>query len=266
MNNKIGVGVITCRAENRFKECIKQIPPVDELVIVNDGPEYPPSIYPSNAEVIQHSKNKSVGISKNDALRYLIQKGCKHLFLVEDDMLIQHEKVFEHYINAAEGSGIWHLNFGYHGPANMTPDGHPHPRQIVEYEKGPAIALNVHCVGSFTYFLTSVIKAVGYYDEHYVNAWEHVSHTMRIIDAGLHTPFWWFADVADSYNYIKEYASSEVSSVIRKDEAWQKNMREGMEFFKHKHKFYPTQIPDTPQPDVMNILETLEKNYSRKVL
>lgn len=266
MNNKIGVGVITCNAQERYEECIKKIPNVDTIVIVNDGTAYPTSVYPKGAEVIQHTRNKTVGISKNDALRYLIQHKCDHIFLVEDDMLIQNENVFTHYIHAAEGSGIWHLNFGYHGPANLDQNGNPNPRQIVEYDNGPAIALNPNCVGSFTYFLKNVVKQVGYYDERFKNAWEHVSHTKRIIEANLHPPFWWFADVADSYEYIKEYASSEVSSVIRKDEAWHQNMREGMELYRHIHGTYPTQTPDTSPEAVMVKLTELENNYARKVL
>ncbi len=266
MKNKIGVGVITCNAQERFETCIKSIPNVDKLVIVNDGNPYTGSVYPDDAQVIQHDRNKCVGISKNDAMRELVQSKCDHIFLVEDDMIIKNPDVFTHYIHAAEGSGIWHLNFGYHGPANLDQDGNPNPRQIVEYDNGPSIALNPNCVGSFTYFLKSVIKNVGYHDEHFKNAWEHVEHTNRIIKAGLHPPFWWFADVADSYDYITEYASSEVNSVIRKDEAWQKNMQEGMVWYKKKHGFYPTQTPDTPPQNVMAILEGIENNYARKVL
>ena len=72
--------------------------------------------------------------------------------------------------------------------------------------------------------------------------------------------------MADSYEYIREYASSEVNSVIRKDAAWQTNMREGMEFFKHLHGAYPIHIPDTHPQEVMKTLENIEKNYARKVL
>jgi len=266
MNNKIGVAVITCNGQERFESCIKTIPNVDKLVIVNDGIPYPNNVYPSGAEIIQHSKNKSVGISKNDGMRYLIQNDCQHIFLIEDDMLIQNAEVFIKYIHAAESSGIWHLNFGYHGPANMTQDGKPNPRQIVEYNNGTSIALNLHCVGAFSYFLKGVIKQIGYHDEHFNNCWEHCSETLKVIEAGLHPPWWWFSDVADSYNYIKEYASSEANSVIRKDDAWQKNMREGMEYFKHLHGNYPTQIPDTHPQEVMKKLEIIEKNYARKVL
>ena len=265
MKNRIGIGVITCNGRERFAECIKTIPNVDELVIVNDGDPYPNDMYPKNAEIIQHSRNKCVGISKNDAMRYLIQHDVDHLFLIEDDMMIQNPDVFTHYIHGAEGSGIWHLNFALHGPANMK-DGKPNPRQIVEYENSPSIALYPNCVGAFSYFLKNIIKNVGYFNEHYINAFEHVEHTYRIIKLGLHPQFWWFADIADSYNYIKEYASSEVNSVIRKDEKWHKNFREAMEFYKHTHGHYPTNTPDTHPQKVLETLNQLEVNYARKVL
>ena len=122
MNNKIGVGVVTYKRPKFFKKCIDSIPNVDTIAVVNDGYTYDLSLYPSDIkELIHHTKNKGVGISKNELLRYLIQDGCQHIFLVEDDMLITNPKVFEEYIKLAAATGIWHLNFGYHGPANKYP-------------------------------------------------------------------------------------------------------------------------------------------------
>ena len=39
-----------------------------------------------------------------------------------------------------------------------------------------------------------------------------------------------------------------------------------MEWYKHKHGWYPQQTPQTPPQNVMAILEGIEKNYARKVL
>ncbi len=268
MKNKIGVGVITCNGIERFKQSISTIPNVDCLVVVNDGNPYPNEIYPKNAEVIQHSKNMSVGVAKNDALRYLMKQDCDHLFLAEDDMLITNPEVFIAYIKAAEASGIWHMNFGYHGPANFKPGqyGIKNPRQVVDYENGIEIALNPHCVGSFSYYLRGIIKTIGYFDERFVNAFDHVENTYKIIKMGLHPPFWWFADIANSDQYIKEQASSDVNSVIHKDEKWKQNFQQACAWFKHKHGYYPTEIPDTPPDKVLEILNTLQKNYARKTL
>jgi glycosyltransferase involved in cell wall biosynthesis len=264
MNNKIGVGVVTYKRPEFFQKCINSIPSVDTLVVVNDGDPYDPSLYPSTVkEVIQHTKNKSVGLSKNELLRFLIQDGCEHIFLVEDDMLIKNQEVFNEYIKLAAATGIWHMNFGYHGPANKKPDGTKNPRLVVEYKNGVKLALNAHCVGSVSYYQRGVIKHIGYMDEKFINCWEHVEHTNRIIQAGLHPPFWWFADLANSDEYITEQASSEINTTIQRTPEWIKNFHEGAAWYAHKHGHIPTKTPDTAPDRVTNILKMLHKNYSK---
>ena len=103
-------------------------------------------------------------------------------------------------------------------------------------------------------------------DERFINAWEHCEHTYRAIKEGLHPPWWWFADLANSDQYIQELASSEVNSVIRKTDAWHRNMQEGTAWFKVKHGFTPTAIPDTHPDVVIKKLEEIQANYARKVL
>jgi len=281
MKNKIGVGYITCNAQDRVKQTLQLIPNVDELIIVNDGDPYNNDIY-CGKQVIQHTKNKGVGISKNDAMRHLIQKDCDHIFIIEDDVIIKDEKVFEQYIKTAEVSGIWHMNYALQGPANrkQTKQGpmqinkrheleqtsEPNPRQIVEYSNDINVALYPNCVGAFTYFIRGVIKAVGYHDERLnKNCWEHCDLTYRIIKAGLHPNWWYFADIDKSWEYLDNIPDCMQKSVIAKEAEWNTNLREGMEYFKHKHGFYPQQIPDTKQEKVMEMLEQIEKNYARKL-
>lgn len=264
MKNKIGVAIITCNRQEFFKKCINSLgDAVDSLVVINDGDAYPNDDYPSNVEVIQHSVNKYIGISKNEALRYLMQDDCDHLFIVEDDIFVRDKNVFQRYIDTAKETGIWHLNFAYHGPGNMQ-NGQPRPREIVEYNNGIEISLNANIIGAFSYYYKGIIKNIGYIDERFKNSWDHVEHTYRIIKAGLHPPFWWFADIGNSINYIGDQDQNLNNSVIRKSTEWQKNMQEGAAWFAHKHGMLPTQTPDTPKDNVMAILETIEKNYSKK--
>lgn len=281
--HKIGVAVITYNRINYFKTCINSIPSVDNLVVINDGDPYPDDTYPKHVtEVIQHTKNKSVGVSKNEALRYLIQNKCDSLFTIEDDMEVLRPDVFEAYIKAASASGIWHLNYGPGSPFNREQDPeilkldlagrhllNKHspikPRLIVEYKNGSKIALYQHSVGMFTYFHRGVIKNIGYHDEHYHNAFEHVCLTYEIIKKGLHPPFWWFADLYDSTQYVREIEGAIENSTIAKDKTqWEKNVREAAMWFRHKHGVFPAQIPDSNMEEVTKTLKNIQKNYALK--
>ena len=156
MSNKIGVGIVTCNREDFFFKSYRSMPldVIDELVVVNDGEPYTNT--PRKGHYIQHKTNKCVGVSKNDAIRYLTEKECDHIFIIEDDIVVKDDSVFEKYIKTAEASGLWHLMYGYHGPANKV-DGKPTPRVVVDYgdEK---VALNRHCVGAFCYYYKGIIK------------------------------------------------------------------------------------------------------------
>jgi GT2 family glycosyltransferase len=284
ISNKIGVGCVTYKRPQYFKQCINSIPNVDTLVVVNDGDPYDSSIYPKNIkEIIQHDHNKSVGVSKNELMRYLIQDGCTHIFLMEDDMEIIQPNVFEEYIKAASASGIWHLNYGPGSPYNRVQDPtllkadlegrhllNSHapikPRLITEYKNGSKIALYQHSVAMFTYFHRGVIKNVGYHDERFHNAWEHVELTYRIIKAGLHTPFWWFADLYDSTQYLREIEGAIAnSSIANNKEQWKKDVSEGAAWYKHIHGHYPAQVPDTTPERVGEILKSIKNNYARDI-
>ncbi len=268
MKNKIGVGVVTYKRPDYFKTCINSVPNVDTLVVVNDGDPYDASLYPSKVkEVIQHKKNKSVGVSKNELMKYLIDDGCEHIFILEDDISIINQAVFTNYIKAAEASGIWHMMFGYHGPGNKNQvTGTPAPKHIIDY-KDAKIALNHNCVGAFCYYLRSVITQVGYIDERFFNAWDHLEHSYRIAKAGLLPGYWWWPDVADSYTMIADQDPSLRNSVIRKnDDTFQRSFMDGAEWFKALHGAYPTQIPEIPFGDVVQNVKAIKHNYARKVL
>ena len=145
MENKIGVGIVTC---NRPDFLVKLLDSISyrndvEFVIVNDGG--PIDIKGYNYYIINNETNLGVGKSKNKAMQHLLDKGCDYIFIIEDDMLILNDAVFEQYIKAHKKTGIHHFMFGYHGPANKNgiSGGPPCPRLIVDYGD-QKIALNQH--------------------------------------------------------------------------------------------------------------------------
>jgi GT2 family glycosyltransferase len=272
----IGVGIVTYERPDLFKRLFESIIPcielIDRLIIVqdrkNDDTEelfgdrnytypyinHPKLNKPYNFEIINCGRNVGVAKSKNMCLDYLLNgsdhtkykgdQACDHIFLIEDDMLIKDPNIFEKYIKTSKVTGIQHLMFGYHGPANKggVSKGTPQPKVVIKYNDDISIALNQHCVGSFCYYSKKCIEDIGLIDENFKNAFDHVSHSYELALKGYSTPYWWWADVWDSNNYIEEQVCSEESSSIKTPERmkeWSNNIQKSMEYFKSKYGVLP---------------------------
>lgn len=256
----VGVGVITCNRSDMYKICIDSIQEewYDELVTINDGED----IEVSKGDYIKTSGGEGVGKAKNKALKYLLDKGCDYIVLVEDDMKFT-DNIFAAYIDAYKKTGIHHFMFAYHGPANKAgiSYGKPVPRLIFDY--GPfdevRIALNRHCVGAVTFYTKESLEKVGLYDEQYTNAFEHVDHSYMLAKQGFSTPYWWWADLANSLDYVQEQKCSEESSAIRPRNDWQSNIQTAANIFVSKHGVSPVSVPDTARDEVINIIKNFRK-------
>ena len=109
--SKVGIALITCDRLNFFKTCLSSILNVtdtfDTLVVVNDGVLDVDNQLLTDVNVyINHEENQGVGPSKNAAMRSLLDQGCEHLFLIEDDVLINDPETLLKYIHASEVTGI----------------------------------------------------------------------------------------------------------------------------------------------------------------
>jgi glycosyltransferase involved in cell wall biosynthesis len=208
-------------------------------------------------------RNVGVAKSKNNAIKYLLDKGCDHIFIIEDDIYIKDPKVFQKYIEASKATGIQHFNFSQHGVMNKTFDGlsTPNPRMIVKYGE-IQVPLYPHCVGAFSYFSRKCLETVGLMDEQYYNACEHMDHTLGIIKAGMHPPFWYFADIENSWEYLGDEPWSLQQSTISSKADHSEVMRAADQVFFKKHGHYPLQTPLTDEEGVVKSLKEIKKNYA----
>lgn len=269
----IGAGIVTCNRPSFFLKCFRTIPKNVELVVVNDGSHFSRDDIERLKkerpfEYIENEQNIGVGKSKNKLLKHCIETGCTDIFLIEDDILVKDPKVFDEYIKAKNITGIQHFNFGYHGPANKggISGGAPQPRYVVDYGD-IKIAFNMHSVGAFCYYSREALIKVGYIDEDYTNAFEHVDHDYRIYRAGMGTPYWHFPDIANSCDYLDEIECSEHSSAIRPRSDWRENIVKGTELFKKKHGYMPAWegcVPDTDAHKIKRILKNIKQTYGSK--
>jgi len=269
------VGIVTCDRLDFFNKCyesVKNAAGVDVIAVCNDGKQNVP--LDPNTEYIKHKTNKGVGISKNDLLKLALKNPkIEHIFLLEDDMLVKDKDVFLKYIEVAEASGIYHLNYGPGSPFNRKQDfvfdlhnrhlckqNSPlNPKLIVEYSPNVKMAFYEHTVAMLSYFHRKVLEDVGLHDERFYNAWEHVDLTYRVIKAGYHPPFWWFADIADSDKLIGEAPGAiDNSSIANKTEQWAKNVYGGREIYLQKHGHYPNQPPYVSKQEVIQKIKELK--------
>ena len=288
IKDKIGIGIITYKRPDFFKHCYNSMPwdSIDVSVIVNDGPEYDLEsegiVLNDKTTLIQHEKNMKVCKSKNDAINFLYESGCEHIFIIEDDVMVVDPDVFNIYIKTSRISGIKHLNYGPASPFNREQDPgerfdlhnrhlaredtKPLPRLIVEYKDDVKVALYHHTVAAFVYYHYECIDKVGVFDEAFnMNAWEHVDHTYRIIKAGMHPPFWWFADVGESEHLIKSQDAAIKKSSIAGDttvpweeQEWAKGVMKGIEIYKSKHGHTPNNPPIVDKTHVIKCLKNLK--------
>lgn len=285
--NNIGIGIITCNRPDYFYQCIKSIDKnlINCIVVVNDGKDLNPAIkeYIQEFKIhyILNEKNLGVSKTKNKALNYLLNRKCDHIFILEDDCIITNNDVWNYYIKGYETTGIPHFNYGPGSPWNRkqedpniigdltkrqmakqnTP---PNPKLKIEHKNNITLCLYEHIVAMFTYFHRSILEEVGLLDENFYNAWEHVEHTYRIIKAGKYTPFWWFADLENSENYIKEAENEKANtSLASNEEKFMKQVHEGLQHFYSLHNTVPSQIRAASKEEVINTIKKIYDNRSK---
>jgi GT2 family glycosyltransferase len=281
--SKIGICISTCDRPNYLKECLKSLDNIDAVIcICDDGHNSMEPITPSSVKYLSTPTPRS-GVSKNKNLgfKYLFNQGCDYIFMIEDDCRIIDHAIFDKYIEASHVTGIQHFNFGPGAPWNRKQK-NPHlkgdlsrraeaeqysapaPRMVVEYNDDVAICLYEHVIGMFSFFTRKGLEIVGFFDEDYYNAWEHVDHTLRFIDANLTSPFWHFADIRDSELYISAQKDEKANSSLSKnEEEFNKIVSDGISVFKNKHNIVPGQIKQKSKSDILSILKTIRKEYSK---
>jgi hypothetical protein len=262
--SRAGIGIITRNRPDFFGTLVGTMPSGYTVVVVNDGKPYPPSVY-GNAvdDVVQHARNTGIARSKNDALRWLMKAGCRHLFLLEDDIAVRDPDIFEKYVQASEITGIFHFNYAFHGDWNRDGMGDPLYKSQKTYGDGITLTFHHNLTGALSYYRDEVIETVGYMDETYQNVLEHVDHTYRIIQHGFHPPFWWFADILDSYAGIQEQDPRLTASTNR--HRWLDRTTRAKIFgayFFLKHGCRPSRVPAVGEPEFTRRLADIQRRLA----
>lgn len=261
----VGCGITTFNRPEQLKRLYRSLPAgvIDHVVVVNDGSPYEPDFGDDAYTFIQNEQNLGVAKSKNKAMEYLLNSGVEHIFLIEDDIFVQDSTVFERYIEVSRTTGIQHLNFSQHGLMNKTSDGSPNPRVTITYEGGLQVPFYTHCVGAFSYYSRHCLLDVGGMDEEFYNAFEHVEHTLRIIQAGQHPAFWYFADIPASASYLGDEAWSVEQSTISSRVDRDLIARNAIAYFQEKYGVAPVSLPLATKEEFIVGLQNILTRYGQ---
>lgn len=189
----IGIAVITHNRPEAFSVCLNSIQatnPDAELIAVLDGSDagYDFGSLDSYSHI---EPGGNIAHAKNTALEILMDFGCEHLFLVEDDMEVLNPIIWEGYITAGRRAGHEHLSLG-HGRLNLKPKS---VAAYTQYWRNYSAGLS--------YYTANSIKVGGLFEERMVNAFEHVEHTLRLAKFGFCPPYGWgMADARYSRDWI----------------------------------------------------------------
>jgi GT2 family glycosyltransferase len=260
ISSGIGVAIITYNRPEYYRKVLESIPRnmIDFLVVVNDG--YNIYTRDNDAEiVIQNNKQMGVAVSKNYAIKILVEKfNCEHVFLIEDDIIIKRPDVFEAYIKAANSTGIHHLCY------EKVAGNEKSLKYTLEQPDGVKLGFYHKPQGAFMYINANLIKKLGYFDEKYKNAFEHIDFAFNLIKNNVAPPFWYFPDLLDSQNYLEDIEGSSQNSSITNKDNYKENWELSAKHFVSKWGHFTNTIPDNGTKDLISKLTFLQTNYSRK--
>lgn len=260
---KIGVGIVTYNSEGYFKSLYdslyKDSAVFDELVVVNGGNAYD-GVY--KGSWVQHSVNKYPAVCRNEAVESLINKGCEHIFIIEDDMIIKDSTIFEKYIKASKKTGLKYFSYVSTSWESGEP-GKRSPRLIVEYSEDVSVSFYKNMCNEFTYHHNSCFKKVGLYDTQFRDPFD-IDMAFRESKQDYAAPFWWFADITDSDNLIQNnpVAVSRLQGE-RVDGSREQRIQEQWRLFTEKHKCFVAQIPDTGKEQLLSKLKTMRSTNKK---
>lgn len=149
---------------------------------------------------VYDTDREGVAVTKNRGLQELMDAGCEHLFLADDDVYPLHRGSWERYVSDPEPHLM--LAWGSH--------------RLLERKDGYATFRWPR--GVMLYFHRSVIEAVGGYRTEYRVAHEHADLSRRIHQAGLTRHMfadldrnpreWWKAeDMARPGETVRQFAA-----------------------------------------------------------
>lgn len=252
-----GLVLVTFDRENLCKNLLNSITLKDfkMVVVVKDGncrytKEFESKL---NANVVYLPQDVNVGTGpcKQLGVNYLLENSeIEHVFIIEDDILIKDNKVWDYYIDFSHKTGIWHTNWNNMKYSQITCE--------IEFDGLEAIINREHD-DAFSYFHRNMFKFCEFSPD-IKTIFEGLSIELQLIEKDLLPPFWNFVCPKGTDKFISDVKAT--STIVGKKD-FEKNYQEFMTKFKQRHGKYVADIPEPDMGDVFKMLNFLRENYSK---
>lgn len=229
-----------------------------KIVVVHDfgGEDYPEDLVEElkkSSHYITFPQNVGVSVCKQTAVNFLIEdENCSDtIFIVEDDVLVKDNSVWDYYVNFSKASGIWHTNWN-----DCVYKKYKFKVNIENFEG----VVTRDVAGAFSFFHKSMFRFCEY-PQKMKNAFEHISVELQLIEKSLLPPFWNFVCPANSGDYLDLL---DCESTITGKDGYSQNWESSNKEFIRLHGTSVTNIPDSDTDTVLSKLKFLKENYERK--
>ncbi|HED1840878.1 TPA: glycosyltransferase family 2 protein [Citrobacter freundii] len=194
-STRIGIAITTHNRPEVLKRAIEQhmkhLPSGALVVVIDDGSK-PASVVPVGVQLLRHETSLGIVASKNASLSALMDVGCEHLFLWDDDAWPIADNWHLPYIESPEP----HLAYQFLDLAGCNK-----LNDMAELYRDDKHVAYTGQRGVMLYYHRSAIEKVGGFDPVYGRGmYEHPDLALRIHNAGLTS--WAFADVIGSEKLI----------------------------------------------------------------
>jgi len=244
----IGTGIITYNREKQFSRIKDSIKHVDVVFSIKDGGK---DKYSVPVDVVLDT-NVGVGKCKNITIQSLLEKGCEHIFLLEDDCLIKDNRVWEYCIEFSQQTGLLHFNWNDYRYDKIG---------IAEWGNLKA-SLCYNTEANFSYFHKSFLEKITF-DENYFNGWEHADLELQADRLGFAPSFGIFISPFDLSQYLELIDDGE-STITGKSLEYMDRIQKGRNYFNNKWGKDIMELYDFDMINFKNKFKEIKQKYGRK--
>ena len=214
------IGIVVKDRLSCLRTLLKSIQPNIEYVRIVDASDEPlynqvKDLLPGCKKYIHNSLKgyKAVNHNKNILMHDFLRSSADYLFLIEDDVKILDNEIFDNYIRISKKYNIPHMN------AILKQD----EKNCIIYSLKSEVDVCNRLYGYFSFFTRQVLEHSGMCSKELNhNCWEHIEHTARIHrDFNYDPPFFAFPDIHNSWEQVRYMHGKKISSthkdVIEKD-------------------------------------------------